>query len=89
MGISTKVMSLFQGHVVFLKFYLNGASEKSYDSHLSYNFSQGFLVEGREKVYTGHSTLREARTYDCFSHKWPVIWHLNRRRNFFLKFRFK
>lgn len=44
------------------------------DSHRAYNFSQGFLVEGRENVYTGRSTLKEARTYDCFSHKRPVIW---------------
>ena len=29
----------------FLKFYLDGASEKSYDSHRSYNVSLGFLVE--------------------------------------------
>ena len=44
----------------FLKFYLNGASEKSYDSHHSYNFSPGFLVEGRENVYTSRSTLKAA-----------------------------
>ena len=45
----------------FLKFYLDGASEKSYDSHRSYNVSLGFLVEGRENVYTaGRLTLKAA-----------------------------
>ena len=72
-----------------LKFYLNGASEKSYDSHRSYNFSQGFLVEGRENVYTGPSTLKEARTYDCFSHKRPVIWQTGDGIFFLIKIRFK
>ena len=72
-----------------LKIYLNGASEKSYDSHRSYNFSQGFLVEGRENVYTGRSTLKEARTYDCFSHKRPVIWQTGDGIFFLIKIRFK